>query len=155
MGAAEKYIKNSKEIKSIINRCSVCRLGMSNKEIPYVVPLCFGFDGEGIYFHTGLSGRKVSFLEANPNVCCEFDNNIKTITDFILSSWSMAYVSAIVNGYAYELIEDSDKFYGLFQITRHYSSEELEIPYINMKAVKACRVDIKSMRGILSVWVYL
>ena len=31
--------------------CQVCRLGLCDGGEPYVVPLCFGYDGEALYFH--------------------------------------------------------------------------------------------------------
>ncbi len=44
---------------------------------PYVIPLNFGYEwddtGLTIYVHTGLKGKKIDALRANPQVCFEMD----------------------------------------------------------------------------------
>ena len=44
---------------------------------PYVIPLNFGYtwddDGLTLYFHSGLKGKKIDALRADPRVCFEMD----------------------------------------------------------------------------------
>lgn len=147
MGLDEKYIHDYKDMKAIISRCSVCRLGMAHHEVPYIVPLCFGFDGDAIYFHTGLSGRSIIYLKANPNVCCEFDNIIKAITNTNQLTWDMSYAIVIANGYACELTEKSLKLYGIKQIIDNYSNNILDVFAKYIKTVRVWKVNITSMSG--------
>jgi nitroimidazol reductase NimA-like FMN-containing flavoprotein (pyridoxamine 5'-phosphate oxidase superfamily) len=47
MRRTEKEIGRA-EIDAIIRRSQVCRLGLSDQGEPYVVPLCFGYDGQAL-----------------------------------------------------------------------------------------------------------
>ncbi|MGQ9662676.1 MAG: pyridoxamine 5'-phosphate oxidase family protein [Kiritimatiellia bacterium] len=58
MRRAEQKIKNWAKIDSIVRRSQVCHLGLSGQGTPYVVPLCFGYDGRDIYFHCASSYRR-------------------------------------------------------------------------------------------------
>jgi len=73
MRRTEKEIENRAEIDSIIRRNQVCRVGLSEQGSPYVVPLCFGYDGESLYFHCAREGRKLDILRQNDKVCLETD----------------------------------------------------------------------------------
>ena len=43
MRRKDKEILDKKEIESIIKKAGVCRLGLSDNNIPYIVPLNFGY----------------------------------------------------------------------------------------------------------------
>jgi len=71
MRRQDKEIQNEPEIKAIIKKAGVCRLGMINGNKPYIVPLCFGYHDNVLYFHSSLKGKKIDILQKNPNVCFE------------------------------------------------------------------------------------
>jgi nitroimidazol reductase NimA-like FMN-containing flavoprotein (pyridoxamine 5'-phosphate oxidase superfamily) len=73
MRRSEREIKDRALIDAIIRQCQVCRLGLSDGEEPYIVPLCFGYDGETLYFHSAPEGKKLDILRNNSRVCFEFD----------------------------------------------------------------------------------
>ena len=47
MRRKDREITGLAEIMEILSRCQVCRLGMCQKGMPYVVPLNFGVEREG------------------------------------------------------------------------------------------------------------
>jgi len=49
MRRKEKEITDLKSIEEIITRSKVCCLGLSLNDIPYVVPLSFGYKNKTIY----------------------------------------------------------------------------------------------------------
>lgn len=73
MRRSEKEITDKTQIDSIIFRSKVYRLGLSDEGQPYIVPLCFSYDGKALYFHCAKEGRKIDILRKNSNVCFEFD----------------------------------------------------------------------------------
>ena len=73
MRKKNREITNRKEIDEIIRDSQVCRLALSVDDIPYLVPLSFGYDGAAIYIHTALEGKKIDYFELNPRVCFEFE----------------------------------------------------------------------------------
>ncbi len=50
----DREISDESGIEAIINKAVVCRLGIVNGNTPYVVPLCFGYHDNKLYFHSAL-----------------------------------------------------------------------------------------------------
>ena len=77
MRKADREIKNFDEIVDVISRCDTIRLGISDVEAPYIVPLSFGYEvlsGKlAVYFHGAKAGRKAELLRSLPRVCVEAD----------------------------------------------------------------------------------
>ena len=61
------------QIEAIIHKATVCRLGMLDGDTPYIVPLCFGYRDNTLYFHGSMQSRKVELIQKHPRVCFEFD----------------------------------------------------------------------------------
>ena len=72
MRRKEKEIVQKSEIEAVIHGSVICRIGLSDDNIPYVVPLCFGYQDNMIYIHGALEGKKINILRKNKNVCFEF-----------------------------------------------------------------------------------
>ena len=95
MRRKDKEITDLAEIEAIINRSLVCRLAMVDGDLPYIVPLCFGYDKNKLYFHTGTKGKKIDILKQNPHVCVEFDIDCKARPGKTACKWGMQYLSLI------------------------------------------------------------
>ena len=59
MRRKEKEIIEKSEIEAVIHKSIVCRVALSDGNIPYIVPVCFGYQDNTIYVHGFLEGRKV------------------------------------------------------------------------------------------------
>ncbi len=122
MRRKEKEIKDKNDIKQIFKEAHVCRLGMLDGKIPYIVPMNFGYRDNTLYFHSALAGRKIDILKKNPNVCFEIDIPGKPITSKEACSWSMNYRSIIGEGRA-EFIKDNSEKRDAFNIILNQYSE--------------------------------
>ena len=105
MRRSEKEITDKAQIDSIIRRSKVCRLGLSDDGQPYIVPLCFGYDGKALYFHCAKEGRKIDILRKNSAVCFEFDIVEGMVEADRACDWGIRYQSVIGFGEA-RIIED-------------------------------------------------
>ena len=76
MRRTDKEITDREAIDGIIGGCQVLRLGLAQDDVPYIVPLSFGYDGSAFYFHTALAGRKLEMIGANPRVCFELEQGV-------------------------------------------------------------------------------
>jgi nitroimidazol reductase NimA-like FMN-containing flavoprotein (pyridoxamine 5'-phosphate oxidase superfamily) len=94
------------EVVMLIRKSIVARLGCSDGERTYVVPITFGFF-TSYFLCYSLEGMKVDMLRKNPNVCLEIDD----IEDFY--NWS----SVVVFG-TFEEIKDEA---GIAEAKRHLS----------------------------------
>ena len=148
MRKKEREILERTEIDQIINKSDVCRIAFSKDNIPYIVPLSFGYDGKFIYIHTAIEGKKVEFIEANNNVCIEFDLDVKTIThDTIGCKWTTAYRSVIANGKIYEITKEKGMINALNQIMLHYSGKEWNFTEKMLKNVRIWKIEIDKIIG--------
>ncbi len=132
-------------IADLINSAEICRIAFAKNNTPYMLPFSFGFDGEAIYLHTALAGKKYSFIEANKNVCFEFEQNVKLIKNNELAcKWGFQFESVIGEGEISELITESEKIKGLNYIMKHYSNKEWEFSAKSLQKVRILKVKIKN-----------
>ena len=77
MRRKDREITGRENIEPILKACKTCRVAMIADGAPYVVPLNFGYtwdeSGLTLYFHSGLTGKKIDALRADPRVCFEMD----------------------------------------------------------------------------------
>jgi len=95
MRRKEKEITDNEVLHEIIRSSQVCRLGLSDGNVPYIVPLCFGYKDRTLYFHSAAEGKKIELIKKNPNVCFEFDHNVEVVRAEKPCSWGMKYQSII------------------------------------------------------------
>ncbi len=58
MRRKDKEMTDPDAIASVIRRSTVCRLGMSDDNQPYVVPMSFGYKDGAVYFHCATRREK-------------------------------------------------------------------------------------------------
>ncbi len=58
MRQSKREIVDRQAIDGIIARCRVCRLGLIVDGRPYVVPICFGYDGRAVFLHMAAGARR-------------------------------------------------------------------------------------------------
>lgn len=62
MRRKDREVKNPEQIRKVLEACKVCRLGLLDGMIPYIVPMnmAYDFDGEKLvlYFHCAKEGKK-------------------------------------------------------------------------------------------------
>ena len=147
MRRKEREIKDIEEIESIIQQSSVCRLGLSENNNPYVVPLCFGYQDKTLYFHSATEGQKIQMIRSNNHVCFEIDIECELVEARKACGWGMRFLSVIGFGKAC-IIEDAAEKRSAFDIImRHYSDESYEYPDDAIQACVIIKVSIESMAG--------
>ena len=125
MRRKDKQVSDRGEIDAIIRGCQVCHLAFAVENAPYVVPLCFGYDGEFLYFHTAAAGKKIDCLKANSTVCFQMERDVRLVSDGDNPcKWSFRFQSVIGTGRAQELLDDADKKRALGCIVRQYGANE-------------------------------
>ena len=144
----EKEIQDIELIDRIIAQSQVCRLGLCRDNLPYVVPVSFGYDGEFIYFHTASEGLKLDYIHANPRVCFEFEHDVKVVPDDTSAcKWTVSFYSVIGFGTVSEITDPQGKAYALNQIVRHYSGRDWEVDVRELDRPRTWRVTIDSISG--------
>jgi len=65
----KQVVRDLDQLRAFLDAATVGYLGVCREGEPYVVPVNFARDGETIFIHSATTGKKVAFLEANPQVC--------------------------------------------------------------------------------------
>ena len=147
MRKKEKEITEKSEIEAVIQKATVCRIGMSDNNIPYIVPMCFGYQEDAIYVHGSLKGKKTDILKKNQNVCFEFDINTEVVEGEKACKWSMKYKSVIGFGKAIFLNELDDKRKALNIIMNQYSDRPFDFLEKAISETSVIKIEIESMTG--------
>ena len=118
----------------------------------YVVPLCFAYSDNTLYFHSAREGLKLEIVQQNPSVCVEFDIDQELIQGDKPCKWAMKYRSVIGFGKA-SFVEDlEEKRKGLDAIMKHYSGRSFEYVESAIESTCIIKVAIESMTGKKSVY---
>ena len=147
MRRKEREIKDKNEIESVIERATVCRIALSDNNVPYIVPLNFGYKDNCLYFHSAPKGKKIDIMRRNNNVCFELDIDHKLIESETPCNYSMKYRSVIGFGKAFFVDDFEGKRTALNAIMQHYSGSSYEFSENQLRKVAVIKVVIESMTG--------
>ena len=147
MRRKDREITDIALIEDVIRNSLVCRLGVSSNNQPYVVPLCFAYSDNTLFFHSAGEGLKLEILQQNPNVCFEFDIDHEVVPDDKPCKWTMNYRSVIGFGQA-SVVEDlEEKRKGLDAIMQHYAGRSFEYLEPAIENTVIIKVEVESMTG--------
>jgi len=142
-----RKITDIEEIEGIINKAIVCHIGLVDGDEPYVVPVCFGYERNALYFHGNLKGRKVELIKKNNKVCFEMEIDVEIKKADEACDWAIKYMSVIGVGRAHILEKDEEKMRALNLITKRYARDELSFPKSKLDKTLVVKVDITSITG--------
>jgi hypothetical protein len=113
MRRKDREVTDIDEIKNILNVCKTASVAMIDENMPYVVPLSYGYELKDdrlvLYFHCAKEGRKLEILKRNPKVCfAVFQEGEPLYAETAPCNSGYYYSSVIGDGIA-SFIEDSAK----------------------------------------------
>ncbi len=105
----EREVIDIDEIKGILDRGKIVHVGMIDGDMPYVVPMNYGYTLEEgkltLYLHGATTGRKLDIIRVNPKVFVEIDTDIVPFKGEAACQYGVSYASVMGEGIA-ELVED-------------------------------------------------
>jgi nitroimidazol reductase NimA-like FMN-containing flavoprotein (pyridoxamine 5'-phosphate oxidase superfamily) len=133
MRRKDREITSINEKLEIINRCKHCRLGLSDNNVPYVIPLNYGCIYENdkltLYFHCAKEGKKIDIIQKNNNACFEIDCDTKLIEGEKACNYSYEFKSIIGFG-KIEIVENAnEKITGLNILMKHQTGKDIKFEY--------------------------
>ncbi|GHV41519.1 pyridoxamine 5'-phosphate oxidase [Spirochaetia bacterium] len=153
MRRSDREVTDIEDKLKILDNCKVCRLAMSDGNMPYVVPLNFGYEySDGVltlYFHGAHEGRKIGILKKNSNVCFEMDGEHELTVAENDCEYGFNFASLIGFG-KLEFIEDkNEKIRGLSLLMKHQTGEDREFVFEDsrLNATMVCRVRAEEFTG--------
>ena len=105
MRRKDREVTDTGEIENIIKKAKVVHVGMIDGDVPYVVPLQYGYVFKNgkltLYLHSAKEGRKIDIIKKNPRVFVELETNVSPISGGDRPcKYSSAYSSVMGEGSA-------------------------------------------------------
>ncbi len=147
MRRKEKQIIKTADIEQILKQAQVCRLGLVDNNVPYIVPMNYGYQGQALYFHSAPAGRKIDLIRANPLVCFEVDELVKMNEAARACDWGVSFKSVIGTGTARILESPAEKKAGLDIIMAQYSDRLFTYPDEMLEKTAVIKVTVEEMTG--------
>ncbi len=127
MRRSNREVKDLSAIVDIIRNCDIMHMGMCKDNIPYIVPVNFGFERINdefiFYFHCASEGKKIDILKSNDNVCLEFECSAALASSDNPMECTYKYKSVIAQGNFEFLQEYSEKNHALSLLMQQYTGK--------------------------------
>lgn len=148
MRRKDREITDIHEIKSIINDCKVIRLAIQSEDVPYIVPLNFGFSEDDgrftFYCHSAREGRKLDLLRRDPRVGFEMDCRGRLDAADHPCGYGYFYASIIGTGTVY-FPEGEEKLAALSALMHHMAGREDVFTEDQAKSVTVLAIRVESL----------
>lgn len=125
MRRADREVTDPSEILRIMSRCEVLRLALNTDMVPYILPVNFGMEPDGmtLYIHGAKSGTKYDLIARDNRAAFEMDCTHGLVRDEFDHSCTMNYESVIGWGYLEEVTDEACKRHALDRIMAQYHGE--------------------------------
>ena len=150
MRRKEKQITQQDELLEIIDNNKILTIAMCKEENPYLVTLNYGYDitENCFYFHAAKEGKKIDYLNDNPEVWGE----IREDHGYIQGECDHAYRTLHFEGEVEFIEDDENKRRALGVMIEHIEPdpEPVKRSFIkkgDMDEVIVGKIDIKNMWG--------
>lgn len=152
MRRSDREITDKAEIIKIIEKCDVCRLALSYNNIPYIVPMNYGYEYTDnrliLYFHGAKEGKKHDIIAQNPFACFEIDCSHKLIEADEACNYTMEYESVIGNGKIYSCTEKNEKLKALKHLMKQYAKDkDFLFPDNVINSVTVFKLEVSAFTG--------
>jgi nitroimidazol reductase NimA-like FMN-containing flavoprotein (pyridoxamine 5'-phosphate oxidase superfamily) len=153
MRRKDKEISDIDEKLKIIAENKICRLGLSENNYPYIVPLNYGFsynDGTlTLYFHGATEGKKMDIIKRNNNVCFEIDCDTGLIEGEAPCNYGYEFKSIIGFRKIIILEAKKKKIIGLHYLMKQQTGKDIKYSYTEEELNGVCvyKMEVEEFTG--------
>ena len=146
MTKRERQIFDLEEIRAILDTAKVLQLGLAVDNMPYVVPMNYGYRMDGdkltLYLHSAVRGKKLDMIRANPNVFFSLDCDRLPFEGTLPCQYGMAYSSVMGCGAA-AIVEDvEEKKQAMTILMKTQTEKDFEFQDRLVSMVAVIRIDV-------------
>jgi len=139
----DKEITDIDEKINVINKCKVCRIGLSENDMPYIVPLNYGYSFEDniltLFFHSAAEGKKLDIIRNNNNACFEIDCDTALIEAEKACNYGYAFKSIVGFGKIIIITGNTrEKIDGLNRIMNHQTGSKTVYDFTDDEVKNVC-----------------
>lgn len=147
MRRSEKEITDQSILDEIMKKAQICRLAVSYQDMPYIIPMNFGYADKVLYFHSAQEGLKLSILRENPQACFEVEIDTQLVVGKQACNWSMRYQTVVGFGEV-EFIDDPEAKGEAMRIIMGQYNNDLPLPADQgLAGVTLYKLNVNTMTG--------
>ena len=125
----------------LLKNCEYATLATTNPDSsPYAVPVSIVLEGQTVYLHCALLGKKLDNIAQNPRVCLSCVGH----TRLLPQDFSTEFESAVATGRAAMVTDEGEKIHALRLICLKYAPS-------NMQAFDGEIAKMLSRTGVLKI----
>jgi uncharacterized protein len=133
------------ECASLLSAAKYGRLGLSNNDQPYVIPMSYVYHDDKIFLHSRGKGKKVEYVTKNPRVCFQVDAVEK-------GRWSSVLISGRAN-----LSDDIDVKMKMFEAfmgkdMQGHGGKQFKREDLEKMPMTIWEIKIEEMAGREGIW---
>jgi len=148
MRKSRQEIKDKAVLEKILSGAEICRLSMLDGELPYIIPVNYGYRDGHIYIHSAREGKKIDLLQNNRLICFEVEDTVQVVKGEKACDWTTRYRSVVGYGTMEILSDAASKQEGLEVIMAQHGAPELEnFDAENLKRMVILKLRITSLTG--------
>lgn len=149
MRRKDREIKEISEVLNIVERAKVLRMGLFDREYPYIVPLHYGYeykDGVLIFYaHGAKEGHKIDLIRVNPNTCIELEADMEIVSEEDIPCQYGTYYASVIGRGTVELVKDvREKIRGLNLLMKNQVGREFSITPQMVQTVQVMKITINN-----------
>lgn len=147
MRRKDRKIRDRRKIDAVIRGASHCVLSLCDRDRPYGVPLCFGYENGMVFLHSARIGRKLDLIERNPHVSLTFVKTEGPAPAENPCKWGFHYCSVIAEGTAERIKNTEEKQRGLNAVMKQYGGQTFDFNNAELERTAVIRVRLTSLSG--------
>ena len=149
MRRMERAVTDPEEIAGIMSRCEVLHLALNTDGAPYLLPVSFGMEPDGmtLYVHGAGTGTKSELLAADSRAGFELDCTHGLVLDEQNHSCSVDYESVMGWGILEEVTDEGEKRHALDRIMAQYHEEDFPYSGAMVAHTRILRLLVRDRTG--------
>lgn len=147
MRRKDREITERAEIDAVIHAGKILHLALADNNVPFLVPVCYAYDGKALFFHSAKAGAKIDILKRNPIVCFEITGEHGVIEDESACGFEISHRTVIGFGRAVFVEDEAEKIDALSRIVARFTDKVFVYPPESVVRTAVVRIDVTSLTG--------
>ena len=147
MTKRERQVTDESQILHILDTAKVLHLGLCVDNVPYVVPMNYGYTMEQgkltLYLHSAVRGKKLDMIRQNPNVFFEMNCDLIPFEGPVPCRYGLAYSSLMGQGYARIIEDPEEKQAAMTRLMKTQSGKDFSFNEKLVSIVSVIRIDVE------------
>ncbi len=142
----EFQVTDPDQILHILDTAGVLHLGLAVDNVPYVVPMSYGYTMEGdnlvLYLHSAVRGKKLEIMQRNPNVFFSIDCDRVPFEGKLPCQYGVSYSALMGHGTASIIENVEEKKQAMSILMRTQTGKEFTFEDRLVSIVTVIRIDV-------------